>query len=168
MAAIETPKIIYFHITFASFLGLYPFSGLYCSLDVPQETMLHVVFFFPFLKKNYWKVIFTERRDREGDLASIDSPPLTHVAKTAGAVPIETRLQGPFRVSDMDAESQGFGLPSTDFPGHRQGAGWEAGPPGLELAPIWDPAVCKMRTVATSNTLKASLLKFTYLFQTLI
>ena len=66
------------------------------------------------------------------------------------------------------AGPQGFGLSPTAFPGHRQGAEWEAGPPGLELPPMWDPGVCKMRTVATSNILKASLLKFTYLFQTLI
>ena len=37
--------------------------------------MLHIV--FALLKKNYCKVVFTEMRDREEDLASIDSPPAT-------------------------------------------------------------------------------------------
>ena len=44
-------------------------------------------------------------------------------------------------VSHTGAGSQSFGpsSSSTVFPGHRQGAGWEVGLPGLEPAPIWDP-----------------------------
>ena len=43
------------------------------------------------------------------------------------------------RVSHAGAGSQSFGLSSTAFPGHKQGAGREAGLPGLEPAPTWDP-----------------------------
>ena len=48
----------------------------------------------------------------------------------------------------MGAGCQGFGPSSTAFPGHKQGAGWEAGQPGLEPASIWDPGRVKMRTLA--------------------
>ena len=44
-----------------------------------------------------------------------------------------------FRVSHVGAGSQSLGPSSTAFPGHRQGAGKEAGLLGLEPAPIWDP-----------------------------
>ena len=44
-----------------------------------------------------------------------------------------------FQVSHTGAGSQSFRPSSTAFPGHRQGAGREVGPPGLEPAPIWDP-----------------------------
>ena len=48
----------------------------------------------------------------------------------------------------MRAEFQGLGPSSTAFPGHTQGAGWEARLLGLELAPIWDPGTFKARTLA--------------------
>ena len=50
----------------------------------------------------------------------------------------------------MGAGSKGFGPSSTAFPGHKQGAGWDVGLLGLELAPIWDPGVFKARTLCTS------------------
>ena len=53
-----------------------------------------------------------------------------------------------FCVSHMGAGSQVLRPSSTAFPGHKQGAGWQAGPPGLELMPLWDPGKCKMRTLA--------------------
>ena len=62
---------------------------------------------------------------------------------------VKTRSQELFRVSHMGTESQGFGVSSTAFPGHKQGAGWDAGLLGLEPVPIWDPGACKARTLAT-------------------
>ena len=49
----------------------------------------------------------------------------------------------------MGAESQGFGPSSTAFPGHKQGAGWEAGSLALEQVTIWDSGMCKARTLNT-------------------
>ena len=55
-----------------------------------------------------------------------------------------------FKVSHEGAGSPSFGLSLTAFPGHKQGAGWEEGPPGLEPAPIWDPGACKVKTLTTA------------------
>ena len=56
-----------------------------------------------------------------------------------------------FQVSLVGAGSQGFGLSLTAFPGHKQGAGWEAGLPGLQLVPRWDPGTLKARTLASRH-----------------
>ena len=57
-----------------------------------------------------------------------------------------------FRVSHRGAGSQSLGLSSTAPPGHRQGVGREAGLPGIEPAPIWEPWACKARTLTTCAT----------------
>ena len=57
-----------------------------------------------------------------------------------------------FWVSHAGAGSQSFGPSSTAFPGHRQGAGREAGLPGLELAPIWDPGRARRGPLTTCAT----------------
>ena len=48
--------------------------------------------------------------------------------------------------------SQSFGPSLTAFPGHRQGAGREAGLPGLEPAPIWDPGRARRGPSTTCAT----------------
>ena len=53
-----------------------------------------------------------------------------------------------FQVSHVGAGFQGFGLSSTAFPGHKQGARWELRLPGLDLASIWDLGAFKGRTLA--------------------
>ena len=47
----------------------------------------------------------------------------------------------------MGTVAQCFGLSSAAFPGHKQEAGWEAGQPGLELVPMWDPSTFKAKTL---------------------
>ena len=61
----------------------------------------------------------------------------------------------------MGAGSQGFGLSSDAFLGHKQGAGWEVGPLGYKLTPIWDSGTFKVRTLATR------LLHWVYKYRTL-
>ena len=51
---------------------------------------------------------------------------------------------------------------NTAFPGHKQGAGWEAVLSGLEPVPIWDPSAFKARTLASRPLYWA--LNFIYLF----
>ena len=57
-----------------------------------------------------------------------------------------------FRVSHAGAGSQSFGLSSPAFPGHRQGAGREAGLPPLEPVPIWDPGLARQGPLTTCAT----------------
>ena len=45
-----------------------------------------------------------------------------------GPVLCQSEARSLFWVSRTGAGSQGFGPSSTAFPGHKQGAGWEAGP----------------------------------------
>ena len=91
--------------------------------------------------------MYTEkRRDREKDLLSNDSfpkGPQWPVLRQS-----EARSQELFWVSKVGAGSQGFGSSSTAFPGHRQGAGWEAGLSVLEPVIIWDPSMFKKSTLA--------------------
>ena len=54
-----------------------------------------------------------------------------------------------FRVSHVGAGAQSFGRSSTAFPGHRQGAGWEAAWLGLEPVSIRDAGTFKVRTLTT-------------------
>ena len=61
----------------------------------------------------------------------------------------KARSQELFWVSHVGAGSQELGPSSTAFPGHKQGAGCEVGWLGLEPAIIWNPGVCKMRTLTT-------------------
>ena len=65
-----------------------------------------------------------------------------------------------FQVSHVGAGAQGFGLSSTAFPGHKQGAGWEVGLPGHKLAPIWDTGMFKVRTLAARPPHQALFLIF--------
>ena len=53
-----------------------------------------------------------------------------------------------FQVSHMGAGCQGFGLSSTAFPGHKQGAGCKAELPNGSQCPM-GPGAFKVRTVAT-------------------
>ena len=55
------------------------------------------------------------------------------------------------QVSHMGTGSQSFRLMSTVFLNHKQGAGWDAGPPGLEPVPILDPTAFEVRTLATRS-----------------
>ena len=100
-------------------------------------TVLYVLLFFfkdLFLLFLYWKGGYTERRDREEDLPSDGSLP-----KRLQQLELsQSEARSFFQVSHVGAGSQVFGLTMTAFPGHRQGAGWEAGPPGLEPAPMWE------------------------------
>ena len=65
-----------------------------------------------------------------------------------GAEPIQNRNPDIFLGLPRGCRVPRLGPSSTAFPGHRQGAGWEVGPPGLEPAPTWDPGMCKGRTAA--------------------
>ena len=67
------------------------------------------------------------------------------MARTA---PIQSQELEPLPGLPVDAGSQGFEPFLTAFPGHKQGAGWEARSLGLELDPIWDPGMFKARTLA--------------------
>ena len=51
----------------------------------------------------------------------------------------------------MGAGSQSLGPSSTAFPGHKQGAGWEVEPLGLEPAPTWYPSTLKVMTLAATS-----------------
>ena len=51
-----------------------------------------------------------------------------------------------FQVSHAGAGSQSFGLSSTAFPGHRQGAGREAGLAGIRTGAHMGSRACKART----------------------
>ena len=53
------------------------------------------------------------------------------------------------QVYHTDTGSLGFRSSLTDFPGHKQGAGWEVEQLGLELVPTWDPGAFKARTLNT-------------------
>ena len=73
--------------------------------------------------------ILTGKADRQrGETERKIFRPMIHsqVRATADAMPI--RSQSLFRVFHTGAGSQSLGPSSTVFPGHRQGAGWDAGP----------------------------------------
>ena len=79
----------------------------------------------------YWKGRYIERRrDREEDLPSDASLPKQ--PQWLELSQFESRSL--FWVSCAGAGSQSFGLSSTAFPGHKQGAGWEVEPLGLKQA----------------------------------
>ena len=92
-------------------------------------------------KPDIWRGGETERKIFR---SMIHSP-----SERNGSIPCRSEGRSLFRVSHMDTGSQGFGLSLTAFPSHMQGAGWEAGLPGLEPASIWDASSCKARTLAT-------------------
>ena len=73
-----------------------------------------------------------QRRDREEDLPSDGSLPTIRSQEPLLGLPRGCRVPKLWAVLDC-------------FPGHRQGAGWEAGPPGLEPAPTWDPGRARRR-----------------------
>ena len=75
--------------------------------------------------------------DREEDLLSADLLP-----KSQSYANPKPGTQSLFQVSHMGAGSQGFGPSSNVFSGHKQETGWEVGPLGYELAPIWDSSAC--------------------------
>ena len=69
-----------------------------------------------------------------------------------GPILCRSEARSLFRVSHAGAGSQSFGLSSSAFPGHRQGAGREAGLPGLEPALIWDPGRARRGPLTTCAT----------------
>ena len=93
----------------------------------------------------YYKVRYTQRRrDREKDLPSNGS-----LQKWPKQLELsQSKARSLLWVSHTGAGSLSFGPSLTAFPGHKQGVGWEAELPGLELAPIWDPGVFKVRMLA--------------------
>ena len=106
----------------------------------------------------YWKDRYTERKDREQDLLSDDSH-----HKWAQRMTLwwsEARIHKVLPGVHRCAGSQGFGLSSTAFPSHNQGAGWEVVLPGLEPAAVWDPSACKARTLANRPRLWAPSIGF--------
>ena len=68
---------------------------------------------------------------------------------TAGAAQIQSQEPGALLGPHVGAESQGFMPSSTAFPGHKQGAGWEARLPTLEPSFTWDLSMFKAKTLAT-------------------
>ena len=79
---------------------------------------------------------------------------LHHLFQSHVTMPIlcRSKARSLFWVSHACAGSQSFGPSSTAFPGHRQGAGREAGLPGLEPAPIWDPGRARRGPLTTCAT----------------
>ena len=91
--------------------------------------------FFKDLFYSYWKGGYTKRKDRKEDLLSNES---LH-KRPQQLEPSQSEARSLCWVSHMSTGSPGFGPSSTAFPGHKQGARWEVGLPGLELVPTWDP-----------------------------
>ena len=117
-------------------------------LSVATELTLTSLFFFKDLFYFYWKGGYTERRDREEDDRTERSDDL--LPRPPQRLELsQSEARSLFRVSHAGTGSQNFGPFSMAFPGHKQGAGWEAGQPGLEPAAIWHPGTCKARTLAT-------------------
>ena len=93
----------------------------------------------------FWKVRFTERRKgREKDLPSAGSLP-----KWPQQPKLRWSESRNIWVFHAGTGFQGFGPSSSIFPGHKQGAGREVEHLGYKPAPLWDPRVYKVRTLAT-------------------
>ena len=84
----------------------------------------------------YWKGILDLKREGETERKTfhprVHSPIGCTIQRWADPKPGFSSFS---QVFHMGAGSQGFGPSSTAFPDHKQGAGWEVGLPGLELAP---------------------------------
>ena len=91
--------------------------------------------------KDLFLLFFIGKADiqREETERKIFHPMIHSPSERNGPILCRSKARSLFRVSHAGAGSQSFGPSLTAFPGHRQEAGREAGPLGLEPAPIWDP-----------------------------
>ena len=104
--------------------------------DIRHLPMTVIFFFF-----DLFLLFFIGKADiQRGETERKIFHPMIHSpSERNGPILCRSEARSLFRVSHAGAGSQSLGPSSTAFLGHRQGAGWEVGPPGLELAPIWDP-----------------------------
>ena len=109
---------------------------------VSPKEILRWDFFILLLKSQ----IPDRKRDREEDLPCIDLLP--KCLQRPEMSQTKARSPNPLPGLSHGTGSQGFGPSSTAFPGYSQWAAWEEWRPGLEPTPIWDPGVCKARTLA--------------------
>ena len=129
---------------FAQYLLLNLSKQLNISLMFSYKTLLliqYILFESRFFFKIYFYYFFIGKADiQRGETEKKIFRPMIHSpSERNGPILCRSEARSLFRVSHAGAGSQSFGLSSTAFPGHRQGAGREAGLPGLEPAPIWDP-----------------------------
>ena len=97
-----------------------------------KRTIIIAVFFFFFFKICF---IFIRKSDRRGETERKIFCLMIYFPRGCNSwscADLKPGARNLLQVSHTGAESQGSGLSSTAFPGHRQGAGWEAGLPGLE------------------------------------
>ena len=96
---------------------------------------------FAIFLKIYFYYFFIGKADiQRGETERKIFRPMIHSpSERNGPILCQSEARRLFRVSHAGAGSQSFGPSSTAFPGHRQGAGREAGLPGLDPAPIWYP-----------------------------
>ena len=103
---------------------------------------VHYAFFFLFFIYFFFKDLFLLFFIRKADIQrgeterKIFRPMIHSPSECNGPILCRSEARSLFRVSHAATGSQSFGPSLTAFPGHRQGAGWEA---GIEPAPIWDP-----------------------------
>ena len=107
-----------------------------------------------FFLKIYFYYFFIGKADiQRGETGRKIFRPMIHSpSERNGPILCQSEARSLFRVSLAGAGSQSFGLSSTAFLGHRQGAGREAGLPGLEPAPIWDPGRARRGPLTTWAT----------------
>ena len=116
-----------------------------------QVTSGIVCFFF----KIYFYYLFIGKADiQRGETERKIFPPMIHSpSERKGPILCQSEARSLFRVSHAGAGSQSFGPSSPAFPGHRQGAGMEAGLPPLEPVPIWDPGLSRQGPLTTCATM---------------
>ena len=106
--------------------------------------ILKIYFYYFFIGKTDIQRVETERK--------IFRPTIHSPSEHNRPILCRSEARSLLRVSHAGAGSQSFGPSSTAFPGHRQGAGREAGLPGLEPAPIWDPGSARRGPLTTCAT----------------
>ena len=96
---------------------------------------------FLFLLKSYFYYFIIGKTDiQRGETERKIFCPMIHSpSERNGPILCQSEARSFFWVSHAGAGSQSFGLSS----GHKQGAGWEVGLPGLEPAAIWDPGCAR-------------------------
>ena len=130
-----------------------------CGICNQVHENLQLCFFF-FLKKIYLFLLQSwiygeEERQRGRSSVQWFSPQVTVVAR---AEPIQS--QEPGILAGFPHGCRVNWPSSSAFPGHKQGAGWEAGRPGLEPEPIWDPGTFKVRNLVVRPQRWASAVVF--------
>ena len=99
----------------------------------------HISTLFFFLKIYFYYFFIGKADIQRGETERKIFHPMIHSpSERNGPILCRSEARSLFRVSHVGTGSQSFGLSSTAFPRHGQGAGREAGLPGLEPAPIWD------------------------------